>query len=45
VSTPAERYKQAKARTVERGTLMPDFRASLGFDLDPFQEQGCQSVA
>ncbi|WP_396278542.1 DEAD/DEAH box helicase [Glutamicibacter creatinolyticus] len=45
MSTPAERYQQAKARAVERGTLMPDFRASLGFDLDPFQEQGCQSVA
>ena len=45
MSTPAERYQQAKARTVERGTVLPDFRATLGFDLDPFQEQGCQSVA
>ena len=45
MSTPAERYQQAKARAVERGTVLPDFRASIGFDLDPFQEQACQSVA
>lgn len=45
MSTPAERYQQAKARQVERGTFLPEFRASIGFDLDPFQEEACQSVA
>jgi len=44
VTSPAERYANSKTRQVEQGTALPDFRASISFDLDPFQAEACQKV-
>ncbi|EMQ96625.1 DEAD/DEAH box helicase [Paeniglutamicibacter gangotriensis] len=45
MNTPTERYTAAKERSQETETGLPEFRASLGFDLDPFQEEACRAVA
>ncbi|MDR4532815.1 DEAD/DEAH box helicase [Glutamicibacter sp. PS] len=45
MTSPAERYALSKARAVEAETPLPDFRASLSFDLDDFQAEACRSVA
>ncbi|MGL3807187.1 DEAD/DEAH box helicase [Paeniglutamicibacter sp. R2-26] len=45
MNTPAERYAAAKERAKEADTGLPEFRATLGFDLDPFQEEACRAVA
>ncbi|MBM7768463.1 DEAD/DEAH box helicase [Glutamicibacter nicotianae] len=45
MTSPAERYAISKARQVENGTALPEFRASISFDLDPFQAEACQKVA
>ncbi|MGX1748505.1 DEAD/DEAH box helicase [Glutamicibacter protophormiae] len=45
MTSPAERYANSKARQVEFGTSLPDFRATLSFDLDPFQAEACRKVA
>ncbi|PRA01081.1 RNA helicase [Arthrobacter sp. MYb224] len=45
MTSPAERYANSKERRVESGTYLPDFRASVSFNLDEFQSQACQSVA
>ncbi|WP_307580067.1 DEAD/DEAH box helicase [Paeniglutamicibacter psychrophenolicus] len=42
---PAERYTAAKEQPQEKGTGLSEFRATLGFDLDPFQEEACRAVA
>lgn len=44
MTSPAERYANSKARQVEHGTALPDFRASISFDLDPFQAEACKKV-
>jgi len=44
VTSPAERYAISKTRQVEQGTALPDFRASISFELDPFQAESCQKV-
>jgi len=44
VTSPAESYANSKARQVEHGTALPDFRASISFDLDPFQAEACKKV-
>lgn len=44
MTSPAERYANSKARQVEQGTALPDFRASISFDLDQFQAEACQKV-
>jgi len=44
VTSPAERYANSKARQVEHGTALPDFRSSISFDLDPFQAEACKKV-
>lgn len=44
MTSPAERYANSKTRQVEQGTALPDFRASISFDLDPFQAEACQKV-
>ena len=42
---PAERFDAAKEQSQGSETGLPEFRASLGFDLDPFQEEACRAVA
>ncbi|QIV88510.1 DEAD/DEAH box helicase [Glutamicibacter mishrai] len=44
MTSPAESYANSKARQVEHGTALPDFRASISFDLDPFQAEACKKV-
>lgn len=44
MTSPAERYAISKTRQVEQGTALPDFRASISFELDPFQAESCQKV-
>ncbi|UYQ79025.1 DEAD/DEAH box helicase [Glutamicibacter sp. JL.03c] len=44
MTSPAEQYANSKARQVELGTALPDFRASISFDLDPFQAEACKKV-
>lgn len=44
MTSPAERYATSKARQVELGSALPDFRASISFDLDPFQAEACRKV-
>lgn len=44
MTSPAERYANSKARQVEHGTALPDFRSSISFDLDPFQAEACKKV-
>lgn len=45
MSTPAERYVNSEERNDDVASGLPEFRASLGFDLDPFQEEACRAVA
>lgn len=45
LTSPAERYAESKARAIETGTNLPDFRASISFDLDEFQAEACRKVA
>ncbi len=42
---PAERYTASKEISQEEATGLAEFRATLGFDLDPFQEEACRAVA
>ncbi|TAP27285.1 DEAD/DEAH box helicase [Arthrobacter sp. S41] len=44
MTSPAERYAISKTRQVEQGTALPDFRASISFELDLFQAESCQKV-
>lgn len=45
MSTPAKRYSAATVDDQEDGTGLAEFRDSLDFDLDPFQEEACLAVA
>ncbi len=45
MSTPAKRYSAAKEVVRGNGTGLAEFRDSLNFDLDPFQEEACLAVA
>ncbi|WP_313814624.1 DEAD/DEAH box helicase [Glutamicibacter sp.] len=45
MTSAAENYAHAKARQIEVGTHLPDFRASIAFDLDQFQAEACRKVA
>ncbi|MFL4474762.1 DEAD/DEAH box helicase [Paeniglutamicibacter sp. MACA_103] len=42
---PAERFNAAKEQTPGSDSGLAEFRSSLGFDLDPFQEEACRAVA
>ncbi|KUG55872.1 DEAD/DEAH box helicase [Kocuria palustris] len=44
MSSPAERYMAAKARTSEARTYRSRFAASLDFELDDFQIEGCRAL-
>ncbi|MHA7140677.1 DEAD/DEAH box helicase [Arthrobacter sp. Sr33] len=41
MTSPAERYQLARARTAHTTTLLFQFEQTLGFDLDPFQRDAC----
>ncbi|ASN39443.1 RNA helicase [Arthrobacter sp. 7749] len=45
MSTPAEQYAEITESNEEPDTGLQEFRASIGFDLDPFQEEACRAVA
>ncbi len=44
MSTPAERYAAAKARTEHSRTELFQFEQTLGFALDPFQREACTAL-
>ena len=41
MTSPAERYQLARARTAHTTTSLFQFEQTLGFDLDPFQRDAC----
>ncbi len=46
MNTPAEQYSAATERSNDsEADGLPEFRATIGFDLDPFQEEACRAVA
>jgi ATP-dependent RNA helicase HelY len=44
MSSPAERYAASRLRTAEQRTPLAEFRASLDFELDPFQLRACRAL-
>lgn len=42
--SPSERYLAAKARVADRGSDLSDFKTSLAFALDDFQDTACRAV-
>ena len=42
MSSPSERYAAARRRTSR--PVLTEFRAGYSFELDPFQEQGCEAL-
>ncbi|KNC19512.1 RNA helicase [Arthrobacter sp. RIT-PI-e] len=44
MSTPAERYAAAKARTEHSRTQLGRFEETLDFELDPFQRESCTAL-
>ncbi len=44
MSTPAERYAAAKARTEHSRTQLFHFEQTLEFELDPFQRESCTAL-
>ncbi|MFB9376490.1 DEAD/DEAH box helicase [Kineococcus gynurae] len=44
MASPAERYAAARRRTELSRTQLAAFAATLGFELDPFQVQGCTAL-
>ncbi|GAB3655493.1 hypothetical protein GCM10027591_11000 [Zhihengliuella somnathii] len=44
MTSPAEKYAAAKQRAADARTELHTFRESLGFDLDPFQDEACRAV-
>ncbi|MUK01096.1 DEAD/DEAH box helicase [Vibrio cholerae] len=44
MSTPAERYAAAKARTEHSRTQLFQFEQTLNFALDPFQREACSAL-
>ena len=44
MSTPAERYAAAKARTEHSRTQLFHFEQTLDFELDPFQREACTAL-
>ncbi|WP_298252441.1 RNA helicase [uncultured Arthrobacter sp.] len=44
MSTPAERYAAARARTEHSRTQLSRFEQTLDFDLDPFQREACTAL-
>ncbi|MEC5200858.1 ATP-dependent RNA helicase HelY [Arthrobacter sp. PL16] len=44
MSTPAERYAAAKARTEHSRTQLSHFERTLDFELDPFQREACTAL-
>ncbi|MHA7156160.1 DEAD/DEAH box helicase [Arthrobacter sp. TMN-50] len=41
MTSPAERYQLARARTAHTASSLFQFEMTLGFDLDPFQRDAC----
>ncbi|MCL3862798.1 RNA helicase [Actinotalea sp. K2] len=44
MSSPAERYAASRRRAVESRTELATFAAGTGFELDPFQVEGCTAL-
>ncbi|EMY35601.1 superfamily II RNA helicase [Arthrobacter crystallopoietes BAB-32] len=44
MSSPSERYREAKARTEHRKTRLYAFSQTLGFEMDPFQREACEAL-
>ncbi|WDF31836.1 DEAD/DEAH box helicase [Arthrobacter agilis] len=44
MSTPAERYAAAKARSTHSRTQLSRFEQTVDFELDPFQTEACTSL-
>ncbi len=44
MTSPSERYAEAKLRNAYAKTELSLFEATLGFDLDPFQREACTSL-
>src|SRR3954452_18341057 len=44
MSSPSERYRAAAERAAFQKTSLYAFTQTLGFELDPFQREGCESV-
>ncbi|HEX8497287.1 MAG TPA: DEAD/DEAH box helicase [Actinomycetales bacterium] len=44
MSSPAQRYAEARRRTAQEKTQLAGFRSGLGFELDDFQVRSCQAL-
>ncbi|GAA1338798.1 DEAD/DEAH box helicase [Arthrobacter roseus] len=44
MTSPSERYAEAKQRNAYAKSELSRFEATLGFDLDPFQREACTSL-
>ena len=44
MSSPSERYREAKARAEHRKTRLHAFSQTLSFEMDPFQREACEAL-